>query len=232
MNISDEYLDGSYHLKNPTFHVEDSPWKAGQISKMLERHDLSPASVAEIGCGAGEILVQLSKCLPDTDFSGFELSPQAYALCEQRRSDRVDFTNSDLFEQTGRTPFDVMLCIDVFEHIDDPFSFLRKLKPFSRQFIFHIPLDMNVQMVLRSKPILGVRQSVGHLHYFSRDTALETLKDCGYEIVDSFYTPNAVDRPKSTRARILRAPRWLLAKIHPEMTARILGGYSLLVLAK
>jgi hypothetical protein len=31
MANSNQYLSGEYQAKNPTFHVEDSPWKAEQI---------------------------------------------------------------------------------------------------------------------------------------------------------------------------------------------------------
>ena len=50
------YTDGQYIAKNPSYHIEDSPWKARQILKMLHRHDLPLRSVCEIGCGAGEVL--------------------------------------------------------------------------------------------------------------------------------------------------------------------------------
>ena len=50
-----------------------------------------------------------------------------------------------------------MLCIDVFDDVENCFSFLRDLRSRGNALIFHIPLDMNVQMVIRSAPILMVR---------------------------------------------------------------------------
>lgn len=230
MSISKEYLTGEYAQKNPSFHVEDSPWKTQQILKGIERCGLSPQSIAEVGCGAGEILVQLSKHLASATFTGYELSPQGFALCKERESSKIHYHNTDI--STTDQQFDLLLCIDVFEHIEDYFTFLRTLSDKAHTFIFHVPLDMNVQMVARSKPILGVRSKVGHIHYFSKDTALGTLKDCGFEIVDWFYTPNGVVRPKSFKAKLLQLPRKVLQNLSLELTARFLGGYSLLVTAK
>src|SRR5213075_586346 len=53
------YQSGEYLDKNPTYHVEDSAWKARQIFQMIEKNRVKPASVCEVGCGAGEILKQL-----------------------------------------------------------------------------------------------------------------------------------------------------------------------------
>ena len=120
-------------------------------------------------------MVQLSKRYPESKFDGFEISPQGFALCKERESDRIKFFNGNFC--AAEVPlYDVVLCIDVFEHIEDYFSFLRGIREKGKAFIFHIPLDMNVQMVWRSSPILMVRSTVGHLHYFSKETALATLR--------------------------------------------------------
>ena len=99
--------------------------------------------------------------------------------------------------------------------------------------IFHIPLDLSVQTVLRSSPIIKARQSVGHIHYFTKETALETLKDTGYEIVDYFYTGGSLELPnRGWKANVLRFPRKLAFSVNKDLAVRLLGGYSLLVLAK
>ena len=230
MSINEEYLDGEYIEKNPTFHVEDSPWKARQILNGIEKCQLSLENVAEVGCGAGEILVQLSNELPKAKFTGYELSPQAYEMCKERANEKISFHHSDLFED--EKSFDLMLCIDVFEHVEDYFSFLRNLSKKASNFIFHIPLDMNTQMVARAEPIQRVRKNVGHIHYFSKDSALAILDDCGFEVEYWFYTPNGVDRPKTTAAKLAQIPRKIFQAMSLEMSARLLGGYSLLVVAK
>jgi ubiquinone/menaquinone biosynthesis C-methylase UbiE len=65
------YETGEYLERNPSYHVEDSAWKARQILEMIRRNALEPRTVCEIGCGAGEILKQLQSSMPaDTEFSG------------------------------------------------------------------------------------------------------------------------------------------------------------------
>ena len=232
MDSEQKYLNGQYYESNPTFHVEDSAWKAAQIAQMINRHQLSPQSVCEIGCGAGEVLHQVQSHFPKIELlHGYEISPQGYALALQRQNESLRFFNTNLF-QAKDAHYSLALCIDVVEHVEDYFMFLRDFRHHAEHFIFHFPLDMNVQMVLRAEPIQRVRADVGHLHYFSKDTALTALADTGYQVQDWFYTPNSIDRPKTLMAKLAKFPRQVAARLSPEYTARIMGGYSLLVYAR
>ena len=109
---------------------------------------------------------------------------------------------------------------------------MRSLRQKSEYQIFHIPLDLSVQSVLRGEPILTRRHSLGHIHYFTKETALATLIDTGYEVLDHFFTPTDIDRVQSWKARIAKVPRQLSASLNPSCAARIFGGFSLLVLAR
>jgi hypothetical protein len=226
------YADGTYLENNRGWHVQDSPWKATQIQMLLERNALRPATLCEVGCGAGEILSRLSEAFPACRFHGYEVSAQAFALCRQRSSERLSFKLADLLEDDV-PPFDVLMAIDVFEHVEDYLGFLRRLKSKGRYKVFHIPLDLSVQSVLRAAPLGKVRRSVGHLHYFTKETALATLEHAGYEIVDHFYTATAIDLPnRGWKANLMKLPRRMLYRLNPDWAARLFGGYSLMVLAR
>lgn len=223
--------NGEYLKNNPTWHVEDSPWKAKQIMKMLNRNPISIKSVAEVGCGAGEILNQLHSTLPkETTFKGFDVSIDAINLAKQREKDRLEFSHENFLE--ANVNFDLLLMMDVFEHVEDYMGFIKTCKTKAKYTIFHIPLDMSVQMVLRNK-LISVRKSIGHLHYFMKDTALATLEDSGFEIVDHFYTPGMLELTKKTTAsKIGYLPRKLMYMINEDFAAKTIGGFALLVLAK
>jgi SAM-dependent methyltransferase len=225
------YSNAEYLANNPTWHAEHSPWKAQKIYEILHRNNLSPSRIAEIGCGAGEILVQLKALMPDSSFVGYEMSEQAFALAQSREREGVHYINANMLDQPVH--FDALLCIDVFEHVDDYVGFIRSLRSYADYKIFHIPLDLSAQALMRGVALLEARRKVGHLHYFTRDTAIETLKYCGYEIIDANFTARAIDLPnQGLRAKLMKVPRVLLSKIAPEFAARLLGGWSLMVLAK
>lgn len=228
--ISKIYESGVYLEKNSTWHVEDSPWKATQIFNMLTINNIKSKTICEVGCGAGEILNQLSQKLPNVTFYGYELSPQAYELCKTRESQKIRYSNKNIFDEN--IVFDTLLCIDVFEHVEDYIGFLKALKTKADYKIFHIPLEINVLSVLRDAQ-LEARLNVGHLHYFTPATALATLTDAGYIIINSVFTTSFEDLPSKTiKAKIAKIPRKILYAISPKLVVKLLGGCSLLVLAK
>ncbi|MHC4984865.1 MAG: class I SAM-dependent methyltransferase [Planctomycetota bacterium] len=227
------YEDGSYLRNNPTWHAEDAGWKAGQVLKLLQRNKLRPRTVCEIGCGSGEILVQLADHMDrDVQFVGYEVSPQAFELCRAREGDRLSFHNADAFEDQS-DPYDVTMAIDVIEHVEDVFGFLRKMRSHGRDKVFHIPLDVCVQTVLRPSAFAISRKKSGHIHTFLKETALGILAETGYEVVDWFYTRGSIELPGvGLKARLLRGPRALLFALHQDFAVRMLGGFSLMVLAR
>ncbi len=221
---------GDYLKNNPEWHVEDSPWKAAQIMRMLEANPIDLKSVAEVGCGAGEILNQLHGKLPQNiHYTGFDISRDAINFANSRTKERLNFKQENFLDTQQN--FDLLLMIDVFEHVDDYLGFIRACKGKSDYTIFHIPLDIHVVGVMK-KLMVESRKSVGHLHYFSKETALATLADCGYEVVDFFYTTGCFDLQRSMRAKISAVPRKILYTFSKDLAATVLGGFSLMVLAK
>jgi Methyltransferase domain len=226
------YTDGTYLRNNPDWHADDSAWKAGHIARMLSDHGIAPKTVCEIGCGAGEILRSLAgELAPDTKFFGYEISPDAYQLCARKSGGNFAFKLGDLLEEPAH--FDVVMAIDVFEHVEDYFSFLRKLHGKAQYKVFHIPLELSALAVARPRPLIDARRSVGHIHHFSKETALAALEDTGYKVIDHRYTSGRTELGQlGWRSRLLKGPRQALYKMNPDAAARVLGGYSLLVLAE
>lgn len=232
MDADTIYDDGTYLAKNPTWHEQDSAWKARQISKILKKNGIGPATICEIGCGAGEIL----NCLSQEHgkgvvFSGYEISPQAFDICKTKETANLHYFLKDLFDEP--VFFDAVMAIDVFEHVEDYFGFLRRLKAKGTYKLFHIPLDISVANVFRRGRLMKERSSVGHIHYFMKDTALATLRDTGYEIVDWAYTNSGIELEKpGWKAAFMRPIRRILFNLNRDATVRVLGGFSLMVLAK
>jgi SAM-dependent methyltransferase len=219
------YLEETYLDANPAWHVEDSAWKATQIMRAIKELPNVPQTISEVGCGAGEILSQLHLSLPSAHMEGSDISPHAIEIARTRETQNVNFN----IRSIPLERFDLILAIDVIEHIEDCFTFLRLLRAHASTFIFHIPLELNCEFLLRNALIQN-RSAYGHLHHFTRETAFEHLRDCGYEIKRWFYTPGYRLAPKPQWYHPLTfAMREMIYKF--PKSELLIGGRSVMVTA-
>lgn len=230
--MTEMYIGGQYAESNPSWHAEDAPWKAGHVASILRDNWIEPSRIAEVGCGTGEILARLAEAFPAATFDGYDVSPQAMELAASRTRPGLEFHLDDPLGKPGHD-YDAVLVADVVEHVEDCFAFVRGVKELGTWKVFHIPLDLSAQSVARMWPIMNLRAGVGHIHYFTKDTALALLRDCDYEIMDWRYTASRLELPnQALSSRVVATPRRLLHGVNPDLAVRLLGGYSLLVLAR
>ena len=234
VSSNDMYVSGEYYKNNPDWDIADARWKTDVIFGLLEKNNVKPKQVIEVGCGAGENLVELSK--KDSAIEkliGYDISPQAIVLAAKKSSDKIIFYNEDITAKEN-VSVDLMLVIDVLEHVDDYYGFLRKLKTKSDWFIFHIPLDLSCRTVMKPHVMLQQRQSVGHIHYYTKEMVEWALRDTGYEIADWVYTKPIVDvEPVDSVKRFFKKIlRNISFAINKNWSAKKWGGYSMMILAK
>jgi 2-polyprenyl-3-methyl-5-hydroxy-6-metoxy-1,4-benzoquinol methylase len=228
--MPDLYSSGEYAARNPQWHQEHSQWKAMQVMRMLEKNSLQPSRLVEVGCGAGGILEYLHRQLmPQPVCVGYEISPQAFSMAQQREARGLHYRYGAPLPEDA--PYDVVLAMDVFEHVEDYLGFIPSLHSLTRWKIFHIPLDLTVLSVANPIYLNMAREQVGHLHYFTRETAIASLIQAGLKVRDCFITSVELDQGAHglKRAQVLRK---LLYTRHADLAARWLGGFSLLVLAE
>lgn len=234
MNTSpaSRYTSHEYLIQNPTWDAEDSPWKADKVMEVLNDSRVEPLTICEVGCGAGGVLAKLRQGFPDAELFGYDIAPDAEKFWSIHAGADITFKVGDFLEQNQRH-FDVLLLLDVIEHLENPFDFLRRLRQFARFFLFHIPLDLSAINIFRKNPLLRARSKVGHLHYFTKDLALCLLKECHYHVLDCRYTDVAFTGPKRNwKTNLAALPRRLAYSINKDIGVRILGGETLMILAR
>lgn len=230
---SRRYLSDEYLRRNPSWDQEDSAWKAQRVLQLMRRHGLLGPRIVEVGCGAGGVLAELARALPEARFRGFDIAPDAARLWPPPgQISNLELEVGDLLARE-EAPYDLALILDVVEHVGDPLDFLDRMRPRAAHHILHFPLDLSAIAVLRGSPLMHVREKVGHLHFYTKDLALALLADSGYDVVEWLYTGAAFSAPQRTwRTRLASLPRRLAYALGKDAGVRLLGGETLMALAR
>jgi len=232
--VIDFYTKGQYFKNNPTWDTADTDWKFGRLSSKL-KHCLNKegAHVLEVGCGSGKLLHKLAANMPEHHFHGWDISPDAQHFWDSYQQGNLQLNVGDYLERDADRKANVALLVDVLEHVADPLSFLEKLRNRVDYVVIHLPLDMNIVNVLFDRRLLVLRDSIGHIHYFTKALAEKMLVEAGYEIVSSDYSNAWKDSPNlRLLGRIGKVLRTVLHFISPTLNAKLLGGETLILVAK
>ncbi|MCK5590399.1 MAG: glycosyltransferase, partial [Candidatus Pacebacteria bacterium] len=238
------YNSGEYAQKNPTWHEEDAPWKIKKIIKVIDDEFIDAidedVQLIDVGCGTGQILKGIYQFLEMKNIKtvaiGFDFSEEIIEKAKQ------NFPEGDFrcakFDQTlgkAKDSKQIVLLIDILEHLENPVELLKQVKKTCDYAICHLPLEDNFEV--NHRRLKGhFTKTVGHLHFYNKQNAIKLFKDNGFEIKKMIYTCSDVSadyKLKSLPRRLIAQPiRKLFFKISPEFTAKVLGNCSLMVLLK
>ena len=125
------YINDTYLNNNRSYHLEDSEFKWKNIKKII-KNNLSQnkinefTSVTEVGCGAGKIifLAKNSNFFRNSTFHGYDIN-EKIILEAQKKYSGVNYHCKNFINEDHKT--NLLVCADVFEHIDDKYFFLKKI---------------------------------------------------------------------------------------------------------
>lgn len=226
----DPYTTGRYAAANPDWHAGDAVHKAAALARVIRFLGLEPRTVADVGCGTGDVLLRLKEELdaelPDTAWEGWDPASDAVRRARKHEGDRLQFVNADFLASERKV--DLLLAIDVIEHVPDDLAFLRALRDRADWFLFRVPLDLSALDVLRPRRLVEARHRYAHRHFYTREMALDLLRTAGFR-VESERFDRVAPPLDSPRRRGVDAVRRLLFALSPDPTVRWIGGFSLVV---
>jgi len=103
------------------------------------------SNVLDIGCGVGQTLHKLSKKWPDANFTGLDISGESIRIARTLfGAKNITFVEGQLTSEISKEKFDLILMVDVYEHIDkqdrqDLHKNINKLLSDQGRIIFNIP---------------------------------------------------------------------------------------------
>lgn len=231
--MEDFYTDGTYFQNNPTWDAEDAEWKFNKMLPMLKDFlaTKETMTICEVGCGGGKLLSLIAKSFPQHRFTGWDLAPDAAKFWNYGMNN-LSFHAGDIFK-SSKEQYDLVLLIDVIEHVENPHQFLENVQTITKNCFFHMPLDLSAMSVLFDYKLVYVRKQVGHIHYFTKSLFLELLRETKLKAVKVAFSNSWKDSPKKTLStRILNIVRYVVDFFSPDLNARLLGANTLFVLAK
>lgn len=234
------YTSNKYWEKNPSYHSEDSFFKSKNFIKILKKNKFDASkikNIVDVGCGLGGILKEIEKSKffsENTKFFGFDINEKVIQEANKNKEKSLNFFCDNFLNSKSFSEADLIICSDVFEHIQDYVGFLKKLSSRSKYFLFNIPLDISVRSILSDNLIKYNFENVGHLHFFNENISKLVLSYCGFDIIDTFYAKNFLNHSKKDTIKkvIGYLPAKFIDLISERFASKFIGGYSLVCLAK
>jgi SAM-dependent methyltransferase len=102
-----------------------------RVAGLVEAH--GPGRILEVGCGEGVVIQYLSGRVPGARLDGVELDAGALARA-RARCPAAALVRADVYELPFRSrSYDLVVCLEVLEHLADPARALREIRRVSRQ---------------------------------------------------------------------------------------------------
>ena len=165
------------------------------------RHDVlahiaaPPGRVLEIGCGTGATMAALRERCDIVQAVGVELDPVSAAAAKTYFDTLFVSAVEDAPFETAIEPgsLDLVLCLDVLEHLVDPWTVVHRVSPLLRpggRLMISLPNIRNWKFIARLFFLgdfhyrdSGVLDRT-HLRFFVRETAMALATSGGLSIVD------------------------------------------------
>lgn len=154
---------------NPVQRALIGHFKA-QATRLVQR--IAPQSILEVGCGEGYMLDALSRGGVSAVLHGVDFSEQAIADARTRLGPRAELQARDARElaDDGRT-FDLVMMLEVLEHIPDPAQMLPILERLTRRhLLLSVPWEPMFRglNLMRGKHVTAWGNDPEHVNHWGR----------------------------------------------------------------
>ncbi len=193
----DKFNQQTYIANNPTLALEDVEYKFYYIEKLLQEIEISNkrVTILDVGGGGGflgrMICDYFSKQGKSIEFHILDISQTMIEVQKSNNPYVSKAHNCSLEDLRVDVKFDLVLMIDVIEHIpnkDEASSILQRISHYA---IYNIPVEINLFDILRNNYMKNKyyalqTETLGHLHFFSYQSAFKHFSKY-FEPIESFF---------------------------------------------
>ena len=230
-NLDNFYSSGEFLKRNPDSY-DEAEWKLKFINCFLSKVVISEYKIADFGSGQMHISKNLAKQHVNIDFFAYDIIPKDL-IDVSGLSINLQYVHSNYYPSDNY--FDLTLAIDVLEHISSPIETLIKMSDCSNYVLIHIPLDISFLSLLRTKVFEKLKTTVGHINFYSTNTAKIMIDAAELEIVESCYTDAYKSFPLNRKlsVKFMTFVRNIFSIIFSKkLSADVFGGQTMFILAR
>lgn len=172
---------------NYSKHTSKNPLKQFFINNFFKTihellHDKEIKSVLDVGCGEGFTLKRLKQKAIGNKFTGIDSSKEAIELGQKENPD-LDLEIGDIYNLKFKDKsYDLVLCTEVFEHLDSPKKALEELKRISKKFIL-LSVPNEPWFYLFNYTQWG--KDIGHINSWSKNKFVKFIKSQSLKVVSA-----------------------------------------------
>ncbi|MBD3748341.1 MAG: class I SAM-dependent methyltransferase [Sphingobacteriales bacterium] len=152
----------SYYDEHAKFKIRDylnvNPRVHEAWQTLIRNTPFTPNRILEVGCGIGSICAKMNKKWPNATITGMDISTQSIAIATKLFANKnVNFIESQLKEDVFNEKFDLIVFMDVYEHIAVfdravVHASLKKLLNNKGIIFLSVPTPHNLKWSLKHKP--------------------------------------------------------------------------------
>ena len=150
-------------------------------------------NILDAGCGSGIFTFEIAKRYPEVKVTGIDnstiLFEKAAYISAKSGINNCSFKEQDILEMDYNEDFDLALCIDNLEHIENDRKAIRNIYASLKKGgmgIFHVPGYYRRWLFFRKKVNFSVK---GHVRPgYTMEEITDKLKKEGFNVLESYYT--------------------------------------------
>lgn len=235
----------SYHEKNDQYFavIRENNFTYYYIQKAIHQiyEEAAPKSVLDVGCGVGTLAFYLAAKGSKVD--GYDVSPRAIGIAEKYKKisgeKRINFYNKDVQKENFTNKYDLVICTEVIEHLENDEKMLKTLYGLLREggnLLLSTPSDNAPLFKLGFLRKFDLE--VGHLRRYSLESLIVKIESAGFEVKNASKVEGILRNSLFTLPYIGNFIRFIKGPLIPLfhtvdlISANIFGESDLIIIAE
>ena len=169
------------------------------LSWTLKKHVRRDKKYSILDAGSGEgasLTIVQARRFNESQFVAVDLYQKGPSKQHLPIPLNITFVKKDLFKYVGTNQYDVIVCLDVLEHIDNYRKILSLFYEWLKRdgkLVVHVPSAHQIRYLTKNDLLHGTnrKQRLGDYHVregFESEKIVKELQDTGFNIIDRRYT--------------------------------------------